>query len=126
MTAHPRRSPYAAAVPGEPFASAEEAWFWFMQCLRARHDGARFVAGAGLVPRPCDPDDIWRALDRLHRRRRLQRSHLLVLRHFGERLMVPDPDRRTEADAARLWDEALDRLGTVLRAKGIVATAGHA
>lgn len=25
----------------EPFSSAEEAWFWFVQCFQARREGAR-------------------------------------------------------------------------------------
>ena len=38
----------------EPFGTAEEAWFWAMNCLVAREDGARFVAG---LPRP--PSQSW-------------------------------------------------------------------
>ncbi len=104
-----------------PFADAAEAWFWFMQCHQARVDGARIVAGLGLVPRPCEPEDVLRAVDRLYRQRRLLRDHLLVLAHYGRRLMAPDPGRRNEERAARLWDEALERLAGMLRRKGIVA-----
>lgn len=42
-----------AEIKTTPFASTEEAWFWFIQAQAARNDGARFSMGLGLVPRPC-------------------------------------------------------------------------
>ena len=104
-----------------PFESAEEAWFWFMQAQAARNDGARFSAGQGMVPRPCEPIDILRVLDRLYRHRRLLREHLLVLRHYGRRLMAPDPRRLKESNSYVLWIEALERMEIVLVRKGIVS-----
>jgi len=103
-----------------PFESAEEAWFWFMAAQDAKNDGAKFIAGAGLYKRPCEPLDILKVLDRLHRNRRLHRDHLLVLRHYGNRRMAPDQFRPKEKRAYHLWAEALDRMGSVLIAKGIV------
>lgn len=103
-----------------PFISAEEAWFWFVRSQEARNDGARFVAGLGLFPRPCEPLDILKAVDRLTRQRRLLLDHLLVLRHYGRRSMAPDPRRVKEARAHRLWKEALERLEAVLERKNIV------
>jgi len=103
-----------------PFGSAEEAWFWFMQNHEARCAGARIRAGQGDMPRPCEPIDVLRVLDRLYRQRRLVRDHLAVLAHYGRRLMAPDPRRRREQRARGLWDEALSRLEPVLRGKGIV------
>lgn len=103
-----------------PFESAEEAWFWFIAAQKAREEGARFVAGQGLVARPCEPIDILKAVDRLYRNRRLVMDHLLVLRHYGVRFLPPDPRRMREARAARLWSEAMDRLGDALDAKGIL------
>lgn len=106
--------------PAVPFASAEEAWFWFMAAQAARNDGARFVAGQAILPRPCEPIDILRILDRLVRNRMLLRDHLLVLRHYGRRHLPPDPRRDKEVNAHRLWAEALERIGLVLIRKGIV------
>ncbi len=103
-----------------PFENAEEAWFWFIQAQEARNDGARFVAGQGLYPRPCEPIDILKVLDRLYRNRRLLRDHLLVLRHYGRRQIPPDEHRAKEARAYKIWMEALERLSTVLERKGIV------
>jgi len=78
-----------------PFESAEEAWFWFMAAQDAKNDGAKFIAGAGLYKRPCEPLDILKVLDRLHFRPKEKRAY-------------------------HLWAEALDRMGSVLIAKGIV------
>jgi len=103
-----------------PFESVEEAWFWFMAAQDAKNDGAKFISGAGLYKRPCEPLDILKVLDRLHRNRRLHRDHLLVLRHYGNRRMAPDKFRPKEKRAYHLWSEALDRMGSVLIAKGII------
>lgn len=102
------------------FESAEEAWFWFISAQEARNDGARFVAGQGVLPRPCEPLDILKILDRLYRSRRLLRDHLLVLRHYGRRRLAPDPRRIKEVRAHRIWSEAMDRIEVALERKGIV------
>lgn len=60
---------------GEPFATAGEAWLWYAHCQIARLEGVRFVAGAADIQRPCDPDDIYRAVDRLFRQRILRSAH---------------------------------------------------
>lgn len=110
-----------APLDTEPFATAEEAWFWYARCQIARDDGVRFRAGLGEVTRPCEPDDIVREVQRLYRGRVLRRDHLGVLGRFGRRLSPPDPHGGDSRGAASLWDEALDRLTTPLRHKGIVA-----
>jgi hypothetical protein len=110
-----------AVIATTPFATAEEAWFWFIQAQAARIDGARFARGQGLIPRPCEPLDILRTLDGLYRTRRLLMDHLLVLRHYGRRLMPPDQRRVKEMRAFTLWREAFLRLEPVLVRKGIVA-----
>lgn len=104
-----------------PFDSTEEVWFWFIQAQQARDDGARFVAGAGLFPRPCEPADIFRIIGRLHRQRRLLMDHLLVLRHYGRRMSPPDPHRIKEGRAYRIWNEALSRMEPILERKGIIS-----
>lgn len=103
-----------------PFESAEEAWFWFIAAQEAKNAGARVVAGSGVFPRPCEPIDILKAVDQLHRKRRLLRDHILVLRHYGRRHMSPDPRRVKEARAHALWEEALERIEEVLISKKIV------
>ena len=108
------------AAQSVPFKSAEEAWFWFIAAQAARQDGARFSSGLALLPRPCEPLDILRILDRLYRNRRLLRDHLLVLRHYGRRHMAPDSRRIKEMRAHTLWTEALERMEQVMVGKGIV------
>lgn len=103
-----------------PFESAEESWFWFIQAMQARAEGARFTQGLALYPRPCEPMDILKLVERLHRQRRLLMDHILVLRHYGKRLMPPDPYRAREMRAHTLWHEALDRLEPILLKKGII------
>ncbi|MFZ4410771.1 MAG: hypothetical protein ACOYOH_25740 [Paracraurococcus sp.] len=124
MTTAPRPG-HAPATRGrpqpEPFRSAEEAWFWTMAALIARRDGARIVSGAGLVQRPCEPDDVVKCLDRLYRQRRIDLQHARILRIWGERQQAPDPRAPREAGDARLWKEAMARLDWPLRVKGILA-----
>lgn len=103
-----------------PFESSEEAWFWFIAAQQAREDGARFVQGEALLPRPCEPIDILKILDRLYRQRQLLIDHAKVLRHYGRRQLPPDPYRVKEMRAHKLWHEALERLTPVLVSKGIV------
>ncbi len=106
------------------FASAEQAWFWFVRCQAARIDGARVVADIGAVTRPCDPDDIYNAVTRLWRGGVIGQAHLQVLEYYGlvERL----PDRRVAAESrkADLWDEAMLALRDVLVRRGIVDPDG--
>lgn len=111
----------APMTRSEPFATAEEAWFWTIAALTARSAGARIVAGLGMKTRPCEPDDVIRCLDRLYRQRRIEIAHLKVLRRFGDQQVPPDPRHPGDRSALRLWREAIDRLDWPLRMKGIVA-----
>jgi hypothetical protein len=122
-----RRGPAPLQARPVPFETIEDVWFWFMAARTALADGAGYGRGfGGGVPRPCEPADILRLLDRLHRCRRLERDHLLVLRHYGRRGFPPDPYAPREKHAARLWDEAMDALAPPLRAKGVLAAAAAA
>jgi hypothetical protein len=112
----PARVPMRAG--GEPFRSAEQAWFWTVGSLAARREGSH-GGGAG-TERPCDPDDVMRCLDRLYRTRRIELLHARVLRHWGERQCAPNPAYPRERCDWRLWREAMDRLEGKLRLKGIV------
>lgn len=103
-----------------PFYDAVEAWFWFIKAQEARNDGARYTAGMSLTPRPCEPSDFLKILDRLYRNRILLRDHFLVLRHYGRRQLAPDNRRAKEAIAYKLWCEAFDKIEPILIQKKIV------
>lgn len=105
--------------PHVPFSDAEEAWFWYIRAQKARHEGLRFD-GPRSLSRPCDPDDIYRTLVALRRGGKVRPEHVNVLARFGFREQPPDPRCREEQRPARLWGEALDRMTTILRTKGIV------
>jgi hypothetical protein len=117
----PRSPSFASLAKAEPFATAEEAWFWTMAALIARRDGARVAAGRGTVIRPCEPDDVVKCLDRLYRQRRIELHHARVMRTWGERSTAPNPRFPNERGDHRIWREAMDRLDFPLRQKGIVA-----
>ena len=111
------------------FASAAQAWFWTLGALAARHDGSR-VSGVGQtstgrsrinIRRPCEPDDVIRALDLLHRRGDITLAHARVLRRWGDRGFAPNAVHPGQEADALLWVQALERLEVLLRAKTIVA-----
>lgn len=103
-----------------PFMDGEEAWFWFSRCQLMRDDGARFISGMVETPRPCTPDDVYRAVMSLYRSRLLKNPHLKVLGEYGEKMLAPDERCREEQTAAELWQEALGQVARSLRKKGIV------
>lgn len=115
----PRPQPDKEATP---FQTAEEAWFWFIQAMQARSEGAKISAGLSDIVRPCEPVDILSTVERLYRSRRILMDHILVLRCYGRRQLPPDPRQRKEARADTLWKEALRELQEALVKKGIVAT----
>jgi len=108
------------SIPATPFQSAEEAWFWYIRCQKARDDGARPDPYASTIARPCDPDDLYRAVKDLTTRRRITHHHVRVLSEYGYSERPPDPRCREEQRPYRLWNEALDRLTTVLKHKEIL------
>ncbi|MBL6946257.1 MAG: hypothetical protein ISR47_06450 [Rhodospirillales bacterium] len=107
-------------TPTVQFSDAEEAWFWFCRCQQLRAMGVRLDGGPGNTARPCEPDDIYRAVKSLAKGRRIGPEHLKVLSRFGLKDIPPDARCREESHAALLWDESLDRLTTALRRKAII------
>ena len=114
----PKRAPhFFYGSNGSPFESADEAWYWTLDCLDARHEGSRAEASLK-VGRPCDPDDVVNAMRRLE----LSPVHCRTVVAWGKKRIEPYAD----TDARRFWDEAMARLGAVLREKGIVKTRHRA
>ena len=116
----PASRPATRGVAATPFRTAEEAWFWTMASLTARHQGIGKTGRSGIA-RPCDPDDVVKCLDMLYRQRRIDLVHGRILRVWGERQSPPNPAYASERGDWKLWKEALDRLEWPLRIKGIVA-----
>ena len=83
--------------------------------------GGNTRADMAETARPCEPDDLLVAVERLARRGTIGPAHVRTLFTFGRRLAPPDERQPAEQHAARLWDEALDRLTGPWREKGIVA-----
>ena len=102
-----------------PFRSAAEAWMWFVDGQISRYEGRRPSSWG--VMRPCDIDDVARAVLNLIRSHRLSVRHLLVMIEHGLLQSAPDPYASFAQRHARiLWDQAMDRLTTPLAARGIV------
>lgn len=100
------------------FPSAEEACFWMMRAITARHNGAS-VSPADRME-GIEPDDVAKALDRLYRQRRIELAHARVLRIYCERGIAPNPSHPSERDDARLWTEVMHHMNDALRRRGIV------
>jgi hypothetical protein len=85
-----------------------------------RRDGVRFREAMGAVRRPCEPDDVYKAIVFLYRRTAINFHHVDVLANFGMKERPPDPRIKTEEELWCRWNEALDKLGTILKQKKIV------
>ncbi len=102
------------------FQSSEEAWFWAMAILLARHDGCGMAWRPTMVLRPCDPEDVFNCLNRLYRARKLELLHVRVLLGWGERQAAPGDAGLHRPREARLWQQAMAELEWSLRKKRIV------
>lgn len=112
---HPREEHPMSAL--SPFTTAEEAWFWTVRALRMREEGAPWRQAP--QARPCDPDDVIRAVDKAWRKGLLSPAHLRLLRLFGGRGHAPNADG--QASELAVWREALAAVEPLLQAKEIVA-----
>jgi len=123
--ARPRFSPRPTAEPpGEPFASAEEAWLWAVERYDSTLAGARPRAGRSTTPRAGDPRDVVNVAARLLRGGVLTRDQAAVLFQCAREKRLPDPRVPEERARLRTWRNALARLEPPLIAKGLVSGAG--
>lgn len=119
--ARPKFSPRPTdEAPGEPFATAEEAWLWAVERYDSTLAGARPRAGRATVPRAGDPRDVVNAAARLVRSGRLTRAQLSVLFQCARANRPPDPRVPEERARLAVWRSALARLEPPLIAKGLV------
>ena len=90
-----------------PFQTAEQALYW-----------AASSPERAYPDRAARPSDVFAALGHLHRQRQVSREHIQVL---GTWALLGHPPAATRGVERRLWDEAIEKLGAVLREGGIVA-----
>ena len=103
-----------------PFCHADEAWFWAVASLAARHEGCHSAARSS-TRRPCDPCDVLKCLDRLYQKGTVGLSHARVLMKWGNRRLAPSAHHAAEATEAGVWREAMAHLECSLKQSGIVA-----
>lgn len=102
------------------FATAEEAWFWYMRTTKARAEQARAADCSSLNERPCDPDDVFNCVVRLYKENTLYPLHLEVLGEYGYLDRDPFTDDDTEAVDWIIWMDAFDILEPYLFEKEII------
>lgn len=110
----------ANAAPEEPFIDAEEAWFWASANTELMLAGARGHSYLKPTQRPCEAADVLNVFTNLMRGRKLAAQHAQVAARYGVAQRRPNGLAPSEAQAALLWEEAMDRLTTPLKAKGII------
>ena len=106
-----------------PFQSSEDAWFWFAQCQQRRNNQVRRFKLTTDIIRPCEPDDIYRVVMRLHRQHYLHSKHLKVLATYGLAERPPDVRCNNERSDHRIWWEALEIMNNPLRGKKLFAVS---
>ena len=111
----------AEAPPLRPFQSAEEAWFWFMRCEKARAEGARPGRADAMGERPCEPDDIFRWVSQLYYEGEMFPLQLEVMGEYGYLDRLPYIDDDIEVLDYLIWLDAFETLEPFLRKKGVVA-----
>lgn len=107
------------SIRNTPFASVEEAWFATMDFLRVGGDIASRQAAKARFG-AFEPDDVVKCLDRLYRRNEISLRHASTLRIWGEKGIAPNPSVRSEQNDARLWQDAMNKLGPMMQIRGII------
>lgn len=102
------------------FENSEEAWFWYCRSQILRDSGARLSANDNIAERPCDTDDIYKAVKSLLIVGSLRKHHLKTLLKFGYLSAPPDERIPEQKKESSWWKEALDLLSDILRKKKIV------
>ncbi len=100
------------------FDCAEDAWFWY--CKYEKRTPYKSNNSNSVVIRPCVIDDIYLCVVKLYLAKKISERHIKTLVKYGRMLCPPDARVKDEAMEALWWDDAMDKLETVLRKKGIV------
>lgn len=100
------------------FDCAEDAWFWY--CKYEKRTPYKSNNSNNVVIRPCVLDDIYLCVEKLFFAKKIGGRHVKTLIKYGRMLCPPDIRVEDEAMEALWWDDAMDKLETLLRKKGIV------
>lgn len=100
------------------FESAEEAWFWY--CKYEKKTPYKSNNSNSVVVRPCGVDDIYLSVLKLYFAKKISERHLKTLVKYGRMFCAPDYRILEEQDEALWWDDAMDKLETVLLNEKIV------
>ncbi len=100
------------------FNSAEEAWFWY--CKYEKKSPYKLNNSNKSILRPCVVDDIYLCVVKLYLAKKIRECHLKTLIKFGRKFCPPDSRLQEEEQEALWWDDAMDKLETIFRLKGIV------
>jgi hypothetical protein len=100
------------------FSCAEEAWFWY--CRYENHTPYKANNSNDVITRPCVVDDIYVSVAKLYLARKIGERHVRTLVRYGRAQVPPDPRIADQEEEAVWWDDAIDKLETVLAKKGIV------
>lgn len=100
------------------FDCAEDAWFWY--CKYEKRTPYKSNNSNDVVIRPCVVDDIYLCVVKLYLAKKISERHIKTLVKYGRMLCPPDVRIKDEELEALWWDDAMDKLETVLRKKGIV------
>jgi hypothetical protein len=113
--------PDAASLPTYKFfKNAEEAWFWYCR-HQALKEGSSYRPQIPRLSRPCSLSDIYVCVVKLSLCGILKKRHVNTLVKFGRRLSPPDHRLDEEVEEAIWWEEAMDKLQTIMLGKGFVA-----
>ncbi|MBD5398134.1 hypothetical protein HDR60_01345 [bacterium] len=100
------------------FECAEDAWFWY--CKYEKRNPYKSNNSNKVIVRPCMLDDIYLSVVKLYLAKKISERHLKTLIKYGRLQCPPDSRIKDEEMEALWWDDAIDKLETVLRKKGIV------
>lgn len=100
------------------FDCAEEAWFWY--CKYENKNPFKSKNSNKVIVRPCVLDDIYISVVKLYLAKKISERHIKTLVKYGRLLCPPDVRIKEEEMEALWWDDAMDKLETVLIKKGIV------
>lgn len=103
----------------QPFASAEEVWFWFCRVMTAGYEGK---SGEGIerTARPCEINDVYRVVKNLMAKNLLNMREYKIMAKYGKQNQPPDIRFGASHFEVVLWKRAMAILSEPLKQKNII------